>query len=113
MLHSLRAPEAVVRDAANSRPVQLDIVQAYLTFLQYMAYPNRSCDLCGMMVGEEVDIDASPDYPQLGNNGPDTGDGGCCHRSRSRISWWRDLSSRTSRTAGARPGLERPNRTSS
>src|SRR5204863_7749041 len=56
MLHSLRAPEAVVRDAANSRPVQLDIVQAYLTFLQYMPYPNRSCDLCGMMVGEEVDI---------------------------------------------------------
>src|SRR5437763_14276233 len=56
MLHSLRAPEAVLRDAANSRPVQLDIVQAYLTFLQYMPYPNRSCDLCGMTVGEEVDI---------------------------------------------------------
>src|SRR5437667_10375619 len=48
MLHSLRAPEAVVRDAANSRPVQLDIVQAYPTFLQYMPYLNRSCDLCGM-----------------------------------------------------------------
>src|SRR6266566_4718002 len=54
MLISLRAPEAVLRDAANSRPVQL--VQAYLTFLQYMPYPNRSCDLCGMTVGEEVDI---------------------------------------------------------
>src|SRR5436309_6834939 len=108
MLHSLRAPEAVVRDAANSRPVQLDIVQAYLTFLQYMPYPNRSCDLCGMMVEEEVDIDASPDDCQLGNNGPDTGDGSCCHRSGSRISWWRDLSSRTSRTGGARTGIRRP-----
>src|SRR5437867_2779894 len=108
MLHSLRAPEAVVRDAANSRPVQLDIVQAYLTFLQYMPYLNRSCILCGMMVAEEVDIDASPDDRQLGDNGPDTGDGSCCHRSRSRISWWRDLSSRTSRTGGARTGIYRP-----
>src|SRR5438094_1470599 len=107
MLHSLRAPEAVLRDAANSRPVQLDIVQAYLTFLQYMPYPNRSCDLCGTIVGEEVDIDASPDDRQLGNNGPDTGDGCCCHRSGSRISWWRDLSSRTSRTGGARTGSAR------
>src|SRR5437899_4440420 len=50
---------------------------------------------------------ASPDDRQLGDNGPDTGDGSCCHRSGSRISWWRDLSSRTSRTGGARTGSAR------
>src|SRR5438093_8717506 len=106
MLHSLRAPEAVVRDAANSRPVQLDIVQAYLTFLYAVSKPVlRLMRYDGSRRGGHY---ASPDDRQLGDNGPDTGDGSCCHRSGSRISWWRDLSSRTSRTGGARTGIRRP-----
>src|SRR5436309_3807192 len=139
ILRRRRAPGAVLRDAANSRPVPLDTVQAYVTSLidsvdfgdasrilvlqnsgcvpeikgplQYMHSPatwNRCGDLCDMMVFKKGRYYVPLDYPHLGRNSPDTGDGRCCCRSGPRISWWRDLSSRTSRTRGARARVHRP-----
>src|SRR5262245_15560931 len=48
------------------------------------------------------------DYLHLRLNGPDTDDGRCCCRSGPRISRWRDLSSRTCRTDGARARVHGP-----